>query len=147
MTFRKLRIAWAVFWAVACVLMIVLWMRSYWVGDIVHLPSHPGLLMTSVVGDLQVTFKSDARTGWKENWKWISNPADNWFAFNRDWKHWAYSRDKSDFSFRFPIWLACTVFATLSLIAWLPSHFSLRTLLIATTLVAVVFGAIVYAER
>jgi hypothetical protein len=29
MRFRKLRIAWSVFWALACVLMTVLWVRSY----------------------------------------------------------------------------------------------------------------------
>src|SRR4051795_652243 len=29
MRFRKLRIAWSVFWGVACVLLIVLWVRSY----------------------------------------------------------------------------------------------------------------------
>src|SRR4051812_22362745 len=30
MRFRKLRVAWSVFWGVACVLLIVLWVRSYW---------------------------------------------------------------------------------------------------------------------
>src|SRR4051812_13876178 len=30
MRFRKLRIAWSVFWGVAAVLLIVLWVRSYW---------------------------------------------------------------------------------------------------------------------
>jgi hypothetical protein len=29
MRFRKLRIAWSVFWGIACVLLIVLWVRSY----------------------------------------------------------------------------------------------------------------------
>jgi hypothetical protein len=31
MRFRKLRIAWSVFWGLACVLLIVLWVRSYWI--------------------------------------------------------------------------------------------------------------------
>src|SRR4051794_2870734 len=30
MRFRKLRIAWSMFWGLACVLLIVLWVRSYW---------------------------------------------------------------------------------------------------------------------
>src|SRR5262245_30694970 len=30
MRFRKLRIAWSVLWGVAAVLLIVLWVRSYW---------------------------------------------------------------------------------------------------------------------
>src|SRR6476660_634582 len=33
MRFRKLRIAWSVVWALAAVLLIVLWVRSYWVRD------------------------------------------------------------------------------------------------------------------
>src|SRR4051794_22609027 len=35
MRFRKLRIAWSVFWGVACVLLIALWVRSYlWIDSI-----------------------------------------------------------------------------------------------------------------
>src|ERR1043165_6999457 len=34
MRFRKLRIAWSVFWGIACVLLIVLWVRSYSTSDI-----------------------------------------------------------------------------------------------------------------
>jgi hypothetical protein len=30
---EKLRIAWSVCWALACVLLIVLWVRSYWWFD------------------------------------------------------------------------------------------------------------------
>src|SRR3954466_4741046 len=33
MRFRKLRIAWSVFWGLACVLPIVLWVRSDWWAD------------------------------------------------------------------------------------------------------------------
>jgi hypothetical protein len=33
MTFRKLRIALSVFWGLACVLVIALWVRSYWWED------------------------------------------------------------------------------------------------------------------
>ena len=35
MRFRKLRIAWSVGWGIACVLLIVLWVRSYWYKDTV----------------------------------------------------------------------------------------------------------------
>src|SRR5215207_1862396 len=34
MRFRKLRIAWSVAYSMACVLLIVLWVRSYWKLDI-----------------------------------------------------------------------------------------------------------------
>ena len=35
MRFRKLRIAWSVVWGLAAVLLIVLWVRSYWWHDCV----------------------------------------------------------------------------------------------------------------
>src|SRR6476659_8348295 len=35
MRFRKLRIAWSVFWGIVCLLLIALWVRSYWKYDCV----------------------------------------------------------------------------------------------------------------
>jgi hypothetical protein len=48
---------------------------------------------------------------------------------------------------RTPHWLPILLSAALVAAPWLRWRFSLRTLLIATTLVAVVLGAIVYATR
>jgi hypothetical protein len=36
MRFRKLRIPWSVAWGIACVLLVVLWVRSYWWSDITN---------------------------------------------------------------------------------------------------------------
>jgi hypothetical protein len=44
-------------------------------------------------------------------------------------------------------WLAAIPFALIAPIPWISLRFSLRTLLIATTLVAVALGAIVLATR
>ena len=40
MRFRKLRIAWSVVCGVTCVLLIGLWVRSYWKMDILDVPLH-----------------------------------------------------------------------------------------------------------
>src|SRR4051794_7311826 len=37
MKYRKLRIAWSVTWGIAAVLLIALWVRSYWIVDAPHL--------------------------------------------------------------------------------------------------------------
>jgi hypothetical protein len=36
MKHRKLRIAWSVAWGIVVVLLIALWVRSYWIADIVY---------------------------------------------------------------------------------------------------------------
>src|SRR3954447_14798313 len=38
MKFRKLRIAWSVFWGLACVLLVLLWVRGVWFHDFIRGP-------------------------------------------------------------------------------------------------------------
>src|SRR3954453_23888497 len=46
MRFRKLRIAWSVFWGLACLLLIELWVRSYFFADTVYGEIPPVLSFT-----------------------------------------------------------------------------------------------------
>jgi hypothetical protein len=46
-----------------------------------------------------------------------------------------------------PIWFLIVLTSALATVPWIRWRFSLRTLLIATTLVAVVLGLIIYAAR
>jgi hypothetical protein len=46
-----------------------------------------------------------------------------------------------------PYWFPVFALVALAAMSWLPGRFSLRTLLIATTLVAAVLGLVVYAAR
>jgi len=46
-----------------------------------------------------------------------------------------------------PIWLPILLLASLAVVPWMRWQFSLRTLLVATTLVAVVLGLAFYAAR
>src|SRR3954470_19207851 len=56
MRFRKLRIAWSVFWGLACVLLIVLWGRSYWRWDVVdlHWPTTDSVAFQSLHGRVYI---------------------------------------------------------------------------------------------
>jgi hypothetical protein len=36
MKYRNLRIAWSVAWGVVCLLLVVLWVRSYWWADAIN---------------------------------------------------------------------------------------------------------------
>src|SRR3954468_40998 len=71
MRFRKLRIAWSAFWGVACVLLIVLWVRSYWYEDfaIDHISGTQGLELYSLRGKTYISYvyavsPPDPERGW-----------------------------------------------------------------------------------
>jgi hypothetical protein len=164
MRFRKLRIAWSVEWGIACVLLIVLWIHTYWYQD-----RYWGLISTSQ------TLGSKSWHGWTSiewasydltkpdaprhlpdpPWQFGSRliepdpllgipsniaPRPSWM-----WEH--KSRGLiSTFTVALPTWLPLAIIAGFVVLPWLTSvrRFSLRTLLIATTLVAVVLGLIVW---
>src|SRR4051794_24550256 len=121
MRFRKLRIAWSLFWGMACVVLIGLWVRSYRGDSSVSLHGH---WLVSFYGRIWVD-------------KWVPNPmGEGWADFGQ--------------GFIIPYWLPFSLFLTSAVIAfpWISvTSFSLRSLLIATTLVAVVLGLVVWTVR
>jgi hypothetical protein len=117
MKYRKLPIAWTVAWWILAVLLVVLWVRSY-----------------------SLSYKS------QEGQRFIS--LNGWLAI-MDNSEYASAGD-TDNGIPIPYWLLTLpiiVIAINSLRPWRDGlrRFSLRTLLIATTLVAVMLGLIVYA--
>ena len=138
MRYRKLRIAWSVCWGVVAVLLCVLWVRSYsWIDMTdVNVCSMGGKLF---VGESFVltgrstlnptTFSPPSRYGVSS----LSPTMYDLIAVGDGWvlPHW------------FPL-LLCITFATAP---WLPRRFSLRTLLIVTTIVAVMLGVIIALSR
>jgi hypothetical protein len=168
MRFRKLRIAWSVGCAIACVLMIVLWVRSNsycdswtrtgtgipkridlqsWRGRILLLvhpsqapPSrdelHKWILRTTPSAEWEERVEAAARLG-----DLVSPPKVISLTTTQGaWQIWATD------------WLLLLLSATIAFIPWIrilpwPKRFSLRTLLIATTLVAVALGLVIYAAR
>jgi hypothetical protein len=161
---RYLRITWTVFWAIACALLIVLWIRSYWWQDSLHVnyagrdtPNYSGtksININSAQGRIAV---SNLPMRWAPriatNHSKISHtfvpfdykdefgnvPSATWFRVMR----WS---KPSHTSVEFPNWFTALCCSTLAMAPWLPwsRRFSLRTLLIATTLVAMVLGLIVW---
>jgi hypothetical protein len=153
MTFRTLRIAWSVVCGIACVLMIVLWVRSYSLLNFCEMYIGNGkTLHVQTVNGQAALFV---------------------LAFNRGWQAGGFSVKSTASSTtyeqpvtgrpipggvtvnvmglrggaRIPIWVLALVPIFIAPFPWLPSRFSLRTLLIATTLVAVALGVVVYATR
>jgi hypothetical protein len=150
MRFRKLRIAWSVIWALLVVLLIVLWVRSnYWVdvwagpqiGSRLAIfetcPGACGLGLADVRVNpwSRLTVSSDA--WWNAAQKSQPGFYKSWF-----WGLYAYGDDSIIVPFYFAIGLAAVATAV-PWIRW-PKRYRLRTLLIATTLVAVVLGLVMY---
>jgi hypothetical protein len=132
----------------ACVLLMALWVRSYRVNEVKALTVlgtrfHAQSLLGRVVigrASNSVSFRQPVtdslRTG--------ANKRDNILGFG-----YYRARFGDLVSIRIPIWFLVTAFIATSILPWTPRHvwrFRLRTLLIATTLVAVMIGIVVIAD-
>jgi hypothetical protein len=122
------------------VLLIALWVRSYWVIDVVHWTTSTRITFVSEIGIIQVSRSKsiaiNART-----WEWHSL-TDFAGAFPRTW---SFNSSRDGFRFSFPHRLPIAISGVLAAAPWMHKlrwRFSLRTLLIATTLVALMLGAI-----
>jgi len=158
MRFRKLRIAWSVMCGIACVLLIVLWVRSYWWVDT---KATPPATFVSREGAIDVRSRQDevqapqqpkirwAYSAWKiESWSRQQYRGRQTKPIVR--RYWYFHVSTTALIVTFPHWCASLVLATSGAFPWihpLRYRFSLRTLLIATTLVAVVLGMVVYAAN
>jgi len=167
MKYRKLRIAWSVAWGIACLLLVALWVRSYWWMDVLFYRPGPITLyqvtaQAGVFGYLDASehlqlqrLRISQPIGWSlssgydtrtrnEHGRYMGNRSTHrsywdWIipGFNRSEAGWAWV----------PMWIFVILSAALATAPWLRWRFSLRTLLIATTLVAVGLGLAVYAAR
>jgi hypothetical protein len=139
------------------VLLIVLWVRSYQQADDVTcgLSSGPGYRCISLNGELLACRYPSREGAVSLGWVIRHLPGHDPHAFPSSWPSTLHG-----IAFEFsegrlwltvlPQWFIAALFATLATVPWIRHskwRFTLRTLLIATTLVAVVLGAIVYAVR
>ena len=149
MRFRKLRIAWSVFWGIACLLLIGLWVRSYWIAH--------GLLYTrsttivsiftsaGIAGVNYTSFPDGTRIPTEPGFEWHSNAP----VPDPNMKPFMWVRGQYGLLIRVPVWCCESILILVAALPWLrwSDRYSLRTLLIATTLVAVVLGLAVWASK
>ena len=81
------------------------------------------------------------------NFHYVENPSPS-LSPDASWRHY-FVRDSTSLAFSIvvPFWFPILMSAVIGGLSWLPFRFTLRTLLIATTLVAVGLGLIVWAAR
>jgi hypothetical protein len=149
MRFRKLRIAWSIFWGMAAVLLIVLWVRSYsWHDTIIYQEGarttaagwNKGELffLTNLLPDiLHITLPKSFKIQHEE--------PDYEHTFEDAHLGFQLTSMPGGLFLLVPFWFAIIgsmVCSAMPQVRW-SNRFSLRTLLIATTLIAVVLGLIV----
>ena len=135
---------------IACVLLIVLWVRSYWWDDVIIAPGDGSQRFGSSNG--WTTFR------WKELRRLPNLRFKNWQVTSHSVKELEQKYARMQIKIRspqfgfvdagaiqFPYWLPAMVCAGMSVAPWLRWQYSIRTLLLAITAVAVVLGSIAWA--
>jgi hypothetical protein len=162
MKYRKLRIAWSVMWGVVAVLLVAIWLDSYLACRYIDTRYYRLQMMAATLrGSLGLDINTNQTssgpgTGPKTYWRFESFPSKK--------RDYGLVTDKLRvYSFLGIRWVSVTNYYEMDLPFWLPTmavvvalsapwirwskRFSLRTLLIVTTLVAVLLGLIVYLAR
>jgi hypothetical protein len=152
---RYLRIVVTALRLTACALLIALWLRSHWYWDQLYNPiSNKHLVIVESASGRVILVITAAVPG--SPWVWhLSHElrGEYWGGPLRAWQEtnrhkgivgFAYYATPWNTTYRAPYWFLVLLFALLGVIPWLRSskRFSLRTLLIATTLVAIGLGLI-----
>jgi hypothetical protein len=154
-----LRIAVTALSLTACVLLIALWVRSYntrdhVIGRIAETRFLSFVSLEGVLNMLTSNLPDSPRSPYRERWQLGSTNLDAWdktefvevgvFGF-----YLAALPSNKSFIVCAPHWFLILLSAALAAAPWVPwsKRFSLRTLLIATTLVAIGLGAVIYLAR
>jgi hypothetical protein len=148
MRYRKLRIAWSAVWWVASALLVAIWLRSYWRELDFAAPAGAanGIYAEVNAGEIFITFGPTLK-----NYGWYVSEMTQASGYETDYMFCGFyvSKAVSDFLVQVPMWFTAVVpavFAAVPLMRW-SKRFSLRALLLAATLIAVVLGAIVRVIR
>jgi hypothetical protein len=147
---RKLRIAFSAVCGIVCLLVIVLWVRSYWRSDLIEgkgVGSRHHIQIGSLRGFLGVDYHYSYATFFRrsDNWRITSKPADDLNVGTTSW-YGKILHNSNQTAIIVPYWIVLLPFVALGVFPWLNrmKQFSLRTLLLATTLIAVLLGMIVF---
>jgi hypothetical protein len=155
---RSIRIAVTALCLTACVLLVALWVRSYWRYDFLAGPLGTTRLILIVscrgqfgIGTAPIEYLSEFGTGGAP--KLHSGPSENMPSLTLRMRsflgifYWHFRPLKRENQFVVPFWLITLVCVSITAAVPLKQtwRFSLRTLLIATTLIAAGLGVVVAA--
>ena len=142
MKHRKLRIAWSLLWGALAVLLMLLFVRSLWRIDwVFYLTPTVYANAASRGGVLGFWYESEPPANLvlllQHGWHFTSEPIP---TLRGSWR-------PSVHMLRIPHWLVAGLFAAIGAGPWVRWQFSLRSMLIATTLAAAALGLLVWLNR
>lgn len=146
---RGLRIAWTVWWSTACVLLIFVWMRSYWKVDYMCHYKPGGVRIAVWNGGLQFDTNSSRYGNGERVWMFSGRTGFAPMIHERPVLGFVWSRTASHWIAVVPFWFLTLLSAAMASAPWIrwSKTFSLRTLFIAPTLVAVLFGLAAWSMK
>jgi hypothetical protein len=141
MRFRTLRIVWSVTWGILCVLVVVIWIRSYWRADF---GGSVFTLFRSENGVVLVTELYDSGNG---KWTLGSGPPVNAPELRPQLTVQWWDELPSDISATAPHWLIALLLGCTATLPWFQGRFSVKALLVLTTCIATLLGVLVYFSK
>jgi hypothetical protein len=132
MKYRKLRIAWSVAWGVICVMLIALWVRGQ--ANALTINTRTSQYNLAPQDSVLIFFTAPATQNRQELWLVETVP----IGLSR-FGAWTF--------LVMPYPLLAIPSAVVIVVPWIPRRFGLRTFLIATTVFAVLLGAIIWATK
>jgi hypothetical protein len=145
MKHRKLRIAFSAACGLAALLLIALWMRSYWrIDQVQRITPNSALRVYLFNGRLAVDW--GFRTP-DQGWKWTLSALPETAPMAGPNSFLGFAFDHSFFSV--PLWFIALLATAFAACPWLPwsRNFSLRTLLIAMTVAALALGLAIWSAK
>jgi hypothetical protein len=140
---RYLRIAFSCTCGMACVLLILLWVRSYWKWDQLSTPQWNGVwfAVESVRGELVYWTSATPNDNWSLYTRSLQEVLDEQRRINPHFEFGPHRRVFMDDGMMWvPHRIPIVLFSILATLPWIRWRFSLRTLLIAVMLIAVFLG-------
>ena len=151
MEYGKLRIVWSVFWGVATMLLVALCVRGRNCNDFIFRTTSNGrqIFAYSDAGSVGVVYRVQRSNPATIGWSFASEEKVEWerkhdAGFNKRFK---MQRSTTTWNLGVPNCFPPMLTGSVALLPWLRRQFSLRSLLITTTLVAVGLGLIVWASQ
>jgi hypothetical protein len=137
---KSLRIAVTAVSLLVCGLLIVLWMRSYDYCDQILMSDGVNLKSVSSMQGEWIFYAGTDSSLRHGNGQLLHSVPSQYFREQSAPMLRYFKATKTSFSV--PSWFFVTIFATIAALPWIKWRFSLRTLLIVMTLLALFFGAI-----